>query len=75
MHSDPTGFSAAYQAANLEAMQRMFTNPVSIALYCGGQIAFYAIAMVFYLMFYGVNARAVQVALEEGKLAHAPPAP
>jgi len=75
MKADPKAFSAAYQAASLQAMAKMFSNPLSIALYCGGQFVLYALALVFYIMFYGVNARAVQVALEDGKLAHEPPAP
>lgn len=74
MGSDPTGFSAAYQSAVLEGMQKLWSSPASIALYIGGQIAIYALALLIYVMCYGVNARAVRVALDEGKLEHNPAA-
>jgi hypothetical protein len=73
MGSDPQGFSRSYQAANMQALQSLLANPASIALYVGGQILVYAVGLVFYLLFYGVNARAVQAALEEGKVTLAPP--
>jgi hypothetical protein len=68
--SDPTAFSRSYA----EAMSSMYANPVSMALYFGGQILLQVVGIVIYIMFYGVNARAVQAALEEGKIAHEPAA-
>jgi hypothetical protein len=63
--SDPQGFSRRY---NELVMQQMFGNPLSIALYTAGQVANYAVGAVFWLMFYGVNARALIAAAKEGKL-------
>jgi hypothetical protein len=70
--TDPAAFSRSYQSANMQALQSLFASPVTIALYVGGQIAVYAVGLVFYVLFYGVNARAVQAALEDGKIEHAP---
>jgi hypothetical protein len=74
MQSDPSGFSAAYQSAMMAAAQKLTSSPTAIGLYLGGQLVIYAVAMTFYLLLFGVNARAVQAALEEGKLAHEPAA-
>lgn len=72
IQSDPEGFAQKYQEANLHAMQTMFSNPLNMALYFGGQIALYVVATIFYVLFYGISARAVQAALEEGKIQHEP---
>lgn len=69
-HSDPTAFSRSYAAA----MRDVYANPVLMALYFGGQFALQLVGVVIYVLFYGVNARAVQAALEEGKIAHEPAA-
>lgn len=74
MQTDPEGFAQKYQEANLHAIQTMFSNPLNMALYFGGQIALYVVATVFYVLFYGVNARAVQAAIDEGKLEREPAA-
>ncbi len=66
--SDPTAFAQSYEQASMRAMQQMFGTPTGIALYVGGQIVLYAVALVFYLLWFGVEARAVQAALEEGKI-------
>ncbi len=63
--SDPQGFSRSYNAL---VTQQMFGNPLSIALYIAGQVANYAVGAVFWLMFYGVNARALVAAAKEGKV-------
>lgn len=73
-NSDPTAFSESYQAASMAAMQKLLSNPTTWALYFGGQIVAWVVALVFYVLLYGVNARAVQAALAEGKLAYEPPA-
>ena len=68
MSSDPQGFSQRYSEANLELMRQMFGSPVSIALYIVGQVATYAVGLVFWLLFYGVNTRAVIAAARDGKI-------
>jgi hypothetical protein len=45
---------------------------VTITLFVGYQLAAWAIGVGFYVLFYGVKARAVQAALEEGKIEVAP---
>jgi hypothetical protein len=72
--SNPRGFNRQYEQANVELMHRMFGSPAMIALYIVGQVVAYAVALVFYVLFYGVSARAVQAALEEGKVAYEPAA-
>jgi hypothetical protein len=68
MSGDPQRFSRSLSEANLGRLQQMFGNPVSIALYIAGQIAIYAVALFSYLIFYGINARAVIAAAEDGKI-------
>lgn len=70
-NNDPAGFSRAYEEASMRTMQSTFSTPTMLALYVGGQLALGAVAMVFYLLYFGVNARAVQAALEEGKIERA----
>lgn len=65
--NDPTAFQRAY----LEAIMGMFANPTMIALYALFQLVNWALTLCFYVMFYGVNARAVVAALEEAKIAKA----
>jgi hypothetical protein len=65
--SNPEAFSRSY----LEAITTIFTNPVNIGFYVVGQIVSWCIAFTFYVLFFGVNARAVRVALDEGKIAPA----
>jgi hypothetical protein len=72
LQSDPAGFESAYSQATLRAVENTFSNPASIALYVGGQLALWAFVMVFYLLYFGVESRAVQAALEEGKIERAP---
>lgn len=72
MRDDPEGFAAAYNNAVMDAMQAMFSNPTTIALYFAGQVVAWAAAIVFYILSFGVEARAAQAALEEGKIAHEP---
>jgi hypothetical protein len=66
--ADPEAFAEAYRTAVLQAVQTLFASPTTIALYIGGALALRVVGLVFYVLFYGVNARAVQAALEEGKL-------
>ena len=68
MSSDPQGFSQRYSEANLELMRQMFGSPMSIALYILGQVATYTVGLVFWLLFYGVNARALIAAAKDGKV-------
>ena len=70
--SDPSAAARAYQAANLAALRDLLANPTSIALYVIGQIAIQAVGVVLYVLYFGVNARAVQAALEEGKITQEP---
>jgi hypothetical protein len=70
IQSDPQSVARAYRQALLD----IFANPLSMALYVGGQVAIRAVGIVFYILFYGVNARAVQAALEEGKISYEPAA-
>lgn len=65
MQSDPQAFSQAY----LEAITQVFSTPASIALYIAMQVVSWVLALTFMVMTFGVNARAVQAALEEGKIA------
>lgn len=69
IQSNPEGFAEAYQRASMAAIQNTFSTPAGIAMYVGGQIVFYAVALVFYVLWFGVESRAVQAALEEGKIA------
>ncbi len=69
--TNPTAVEQQYQQASMRAMRDLLSNPLTIATYIGGQIVMYAVGVVFYLLFYGVNARAVQAALEEGKIERA----
>ncbi|MBS0385903.1 MAG: hypothetical protein JSS00_11200 [Proteobacteria bacterium] len=68
MGSDPQGFSRRYSDANLELMRQMFGSPLAIGLYVGGQLANQVVVILFSLVLYGINARAVIVAAEEGKV-------
>lgn len=73
--TDPDAFMRQYEQASLQAAQGLFATPMSAALYIGGQVLVYAVAMVFYVLWFGVQSRAVQAALEEGKIERAAPAP
>lgn len=72
--SDPVAFNRSYEQAMMQALHNQFSNPVAIATYFGGQVVMWALAIVFYLLLFGINARAVQAALEEGKVEKAAPA-
>lgn len=72
--TNPDAFMREYEQASLAATQQMFSNPVSIAIYIGSQVLGFAIALVFYTLWFGVESRAVQAALEEGKIEKAAPA-
>lgn len=72
--ANPEAFMREYEQASLRATQQMFSNPASIALYVGSQVLVFAVALVFYVLWFGVQARAVQAALEEGKVEKAAPA-
>ncbi|MBI3438321.1 MAG: hypothetical protein HY054_06680 [Proteobacteria bacterium] len=65
---DSQRFSQSFNEASQQRLQAMFGSPLSIALYIAGQAAIYVVALFFSLMFYGINARAVIVAAEEGKI-------
>ncbi len=64
---DPQAFSAAYT----EAIMKVFSTPLSIGLYIALQVVSWAVALFFYVGFYGINARAVEAALAEGKIERA----
>lgn len=68
LSTDPQGFSQSYEQASMQAMQNMFGTPTLIAIYIGGQIVLNVIALIFYVLFYGVSARAVLAAAEDGKI-------
>jgi hypothetical protein len=67
--SDPQAVSEQYEQAVLAGMTGMIGNPTRLALYLGATIVMTVGGIVFYQLFYGVNARAAAVALEEGKIA------
>ena len=68
MSSDPQGFSRRYSEANLDLMRQMFGSPLAIALYIAGQLANQVVVILFSLVLYGINARAVIAAATEGKI-------
>jgi hypothetical protein len=72
--TDPEAFFRSYEQAAMAATQSMFSSPAMIALYIGGQVVLYAIGLVFYVLWFGVESRAVQAALEEGKITREPAA-
>lgn len=69
--TDPEGFFRAYENAVLGALEQMFSTPTMMALYVASQIVLYVIAIMFYLLWFGVQARAVEAALAEGKITRA----
>lgn len=66
--ADPDAFSQAY----FEGITQIFSNPATIAMIVGYYLVAGAISLMFYVLFYGVNSRAVQAALEEGKISEEP---
>jgi len=62
------GDSAATSASMQEAMSSQFSSPAFVAMYFGFQVLGIFIATMFYILNFGVNARAVLVAVEEGKI-------
>lgn len=72
--TDPEVFMQDYQAASLAAVQSYFSNPSMMALYVGGQVVMWAVAITFYVLWFGIASRAVHAALEEGKIERASPA-
>ena len=66
--TDPNAFSQAY----LEGLTQLFSSPTMIAMVAGYYLLAGAIGLLFYVLFYGVNSRAVQAALEEGKISAEP---
>lgn len=65
---DPQGFSQRYNEANVGLLRDMFGSPLAIALYIAGQVLIYTIATLFSMLFYGVNARALLAAAQDGKV-------
>jgi hypothetical protein len=63
--SDPTAVSIAINQATMDAM----AAPGGMFVYFGVTLATWIIAVLFYVASFGVNARAAQAALEEGKIA------
>lgn len=66
--TDPEAFSMAYINGLIEA----FSSPTSIAIMAVYYLVASAIGLIFYVAIFGVNARAVQAALREGKIGAAP---
>jgi hypothetical protein len=62
--SDPTAVSIALNQAIADAMMA----PGGMLVYIGVTVVSYLIALFFYVALFGVNARAAQAALEEGKI-------
>ncbi|MES1159039.1 MAG: hypothetical protein ABUL42_04010 [Terricaulis silvestris] len=62
------GDSAASSEAMRAAMHDRFENTSFVVLYFGLQLVGIFLATWFYVLLYGVNARAVLVAVEEGKI-------
>lgn len=62
---NPEAFSQAY----FQAIAGMFSDPVAIAMFAVYSLLASAVGLMFYVLFYGVNARAAALALEEGKIA------
>ena len=65
MATDEQAFLQSY----FDAIMSLFTNPVTLSLYIVSAIINFSLSILIYLMFFGVNARAAQAALEEGKIA------
>lgn len=63
--SNPEAFSQAY----LGAILTIIASPVMIAALIAYSLVAWAVGLVFYVLFFGVSARAVQAALAEGKIA------
>lgn len=61
----------AFLRSYMEAISGMFTDPAMLAIMIVSSLLSFGASLVTYLMFYGVNARAAQAALEEGKIAAA----
>lgn len=68
MSTNPQAFSQSYERANLQMMQNMFGSASLIAIYVAAQIVLNVIGLVFYVLLYGVSARAVLAAAEDGKI-------
>ncbi len=62
--SDPATMSLAINQAMMDALG----TPMGIATYIAVQLLTMAVALIFYVSMFGINARAAQAALEEGKL-------
>ncbi len=67
VQANPDAFMQRYT----QAVLNMFSTPTSIAVYVGLQVVSWLIAITFTVLVFGVNARAVQAALEEGKIERA----
>lgn len=66
--SDPAAMSLAMNQAMMDAMG----TPMGLGTYIAVQLLTLTVALVFYVALFGINARAASVALEEGKITHAP---
>lgn len=64
---DPAGMSLQLNQALAETL----TSPFGIGVYVGSQVLIGAVGIAFYVLLYGVNARAVRAALDEGKVQRA----
>ncbi|HWA00895.1 MAG TPA: hypothetical protein VG841_11340 [Caulobacterales bacterium] len=62
--SNPQQMSQGMEAA----MANIYASPAVFALYVGLQIAGVVMGVIFHLLFFGVNARAVIAAAEDGKI-------
>lgn len=62
--SDPTATSLAVNQAMMDAMN----TPIGLVTYIVVQLATLVVALVFYVLMFGINARAAQAALDEGKI-------
>ncbi|GAM99535.1 hypothetical protein U91I_03189 [alpha proteobacterium U9-1i] len=65
--TNPDAFLQAY----FTGIMSLFSNPTTIAVFVVFQLISWALYVVFYILFYGVNARAVEAALAEGKIERA----
>jgi len=54
--------------AQTSAILSALFTPQNFAVLCGTYVVFLALALVLYVMFYGINARAVIAAAEDGKV-------
>ena len=64
----PEAASEALNAAVFRQLAAQYANPLWLASYFVVQVIGWSVVLVFYVLLYGVNARAVRAALDEGRI-------